>query len=107
MAIQRLVPMLHVADIRRSLAFYRGRLGFTMLSAEELVESFGWAHIQRDGVALMLAGGRAGGPIRRPGDRDGRWPVMFYFYPDDVVILHRELAGHGVDVGDFASLSTT
>jgi hypothetical protein len=48
--------MLHVADVRRSLAFDRERLGFTLLSPEPLVES-------------------------------------------DVVGLHRELAGRGVNVG--------
>jgi uncharacterized glyoxalase superfamily protein PhnB len=57
MALNRLVPMLHVADIERSLAFYRERLGFT--------------------------------------------PVMF-FYPDDVVALHRELTQRGVEVGELS-----
>jgi catechol 2,3-dioxygenase-like lactoylglutathione lyase family enzyme len=99
MALARLVPMLHVTDIRRSLGFYRDQLGFQLLSPEPLLDSFGWCHIRCDGVELMLTNGLAGGPIRRPGDRDERWPVMFYFYPDDVVGLHRELTVRGVDVG--------
>jgi catechol 2,3-dioxygenase-like lactoylglutathione lyase family enzyme len=37
MALTRLVPMLHVSDIRRSLAFYRDQLGFTLLSPEDLL----------------------------------------------------------------------
>lgn len=99
MALTRLVPMLHVSDIRRSMAFYCDQLGFRLLSPEGLLDGIGWGHIRLDGVELMLTNGLAGGPIRRPGDRDERWPVMFYFYPDDVVGLHRDLAGRGVDVG--------
>ena len=100
MALTRLVPMLHVVDVDRSLAFYRDRLGFTLLSPESAVKEWGWAHIRRDGVSLMLAGGLTGGPIREKGDTGSDWPVMFYFYPDDVVALHGVLKARGVEVGD-------
>ena len=100
MALTRLVPMLHVVDVERSLAFYRDRLDFTLLSPEAAVKEWGWAHIRRDGVSLMLAGGLTGGPIREKGDTGSDWPVMFYFYPDDVVALHGVLKARGVEVGD-------
>lgn len=92
MALTRLVPMLHVADIERSLAFYRERVGFTLLSPESAVKEWRW-------VDLMLAGGLTGGPIREKGATTEDWPVMFYFYPDDVVGLHETLRKRGVDVG--------
>src|SRR4029450_3244624 len=82
MALTRLTPMLHVADVERSLAFYRDHLGFSVVSPEG------------------GAGGLAGGPIRRPGDPGAGWPVMFYFYPDDVESLHLALGSRGVEVGE-------
>ena len=99
MALTRLTPMLHVADVARSWAFYRDALGFTLVSPESALTDWGWAHIRRDGVDLMLAGGLEGGPIRRPGATSADWPVMFYFYPDDVESLHRALGSRGVEVG--------
>jgi uncharacterized glyoxalase superfamily protein PhnB len=100
MTLARLVPMLHVAHVERSLAFYRDRLDFELLSPEAAVKEWRWAHIRLDGVDLMLAGGLEGGPIRRPGATTADWPVMFYFYPDDVVTLHRTLKERGVEVGN-------
>ena len=99
MTLARLTPMLHVADVQRSLGFYRDHLGFTLVSPESALRDFHWAHIRRDGVDLMLAGGLEGGPLRRPGATGADWPVMFYFYPDDVESLHRALGSRGVDVG--------
>jgi uncharacterized glyoxalase superfamily protein PhnB len=98
-ALTRLTPMLHVADVPRSLAFYRDALGFTLVSPESAVTEWGWAHIRRDGVDLMLAGGLEGSPIRRPGDTGADWPVTLYFYPDDVESLHLALGSRGVEVG--------
>jgi uncharacterized glyoxalase superfamily protein PhnB len=99
MTLTRLTPMLHVADVDRSLAFYRDNLGFTLVSPESALRDFGWAHIRRDGVDLMLASGLEGSPLRQPGATSADWPVMFYFYPDDVESLHRALASRGVEVG--------
>jgi uncharacterized glyoxalase superfamily protein PhnB len=99
MTLARLTPMLHVADVERSLAFYRDNLGFTLMSPESALRDFGWAHIRRDGVDLMLAGGLEGSPLRQPGAISADWPVMFYFYPDDVESLHRALGSRGVEVG--------
>ena len=45
MALNRLVPMLHVVDVERSLAFYRDLLSFTLLSPESAVKEWRWAHI--------------------------------------------------------------
>src|SRR5262245_66326575 len=98
MTLTRLTPMLRVADVERSLAFYRDHLGFMLVSPESALRDFRWAHIRRDGVDLMLAGGQ-GGPIRGPGAAGADWPVMFYFYPDDVELLHRAPGSRGVGGG--------
>jgi len=98
MTLTRLTPMLRVADVQRSPAFYRDHLGFMLVSPESALRDFRWAHIRRDGVDLMLAGGE-GGPVRPPGATGADWPVNFYFYPDDIESLHRALGSRGVDVG--------
>jgi uncharacterized glyoxalase superfamily protein PhnB len=102
MALTRLVPMLHVSDIEQSLAFYRDGLGFTLRSPESAVREWKWAHLTCDGVELMLAGGRTGGPIRLPSSTGEDWPAMYYFYPDDVAALHGALRAKGLAVGDLS-----
>jgi catechol 2,3-dioxygenase-like lactoylglutathione lyase family enzyme len=99
MALTRLVPMLHVADFDRSLAFYRDGLGFQVTSPEAVAREWHWAHLACDGVEIMLAGGRTGGPIRTPASTGEDWPAMYYFYPDDVVALQRTLSDRGLAVG--------
>jgi uncharacterized glyoxalase superfamily protein PhnB len=100
MRLSRMVPMLHVSDSERSLAFYREALGFSLASPESVVEEWRWAHIRSGGVELMLAEGLEGGPIREPGATGEDWPAIYYFYPDDVVGLHAGLRARGVAVGD-------
>lgn len=100
MRLSRMIPMLHVSDIGRSLGFYRDRLDFTLVSPESAVREWRWAHLRCGGVDLMLAGGLEGGPIRLPGSKSEDWPAMYYFYPDDVVAFHGALREKGVAVGD-------
>ena len=64
MHLQRLTPMLSVADLSRTIAFYCDDLGF------RCVRTFGnprpvWCHLQRDGVDLMFN--------MPPADPDGYW----------------------------------
>jgi uncharacterized glyoxalase superfamily protein PhnB len=100
MRLSRMVPMLHVSDIERSLAFYRDALGFCLASPESAVEQWRWAHIRSGGVELMLAEGLEDGPIREPGATGDDWPAIYYFYPDDVVGLHAALRAKDIAVGD-------
>lgn len=52
MTLTRMVSMLHVTDLERSLAFYRDTLGFTLRSPETAVREWGWAHVRSGGVEL-------------------------------------------------------
>lgn len=96
--IDRLVPYAHVADVRRSLAFY-GLLG--LAPASEHRDGAGrlvWAMAEgaaREGgerAAIMLA--LASGPIDAAAQA-----VLFYTYCDDVAGLRARLLGAGVADG--------
>ena len=53
-AMRDLVPMAHVADIRRSVEFY-GHLGFQVIGKYEPEGQLKWAHLRSGGAELMLS----------------------------------------------------
>ena len=95
MRLQRHTPMLSVADLRRTIAFYCDELGF------RCAQSFGepdpvWCYLKRDDVDLMFnqppAAEMADLPLRA---KDFQ---IYYFYPDDVAALHAAWKGKGLPV---------
>ncbi len=90
MQLQQLIPMLNVADIDTSLDFYRRALGFEIVSDPAMVAEWRWATIRSGSTELMLA--ETESPPALPTGIDPHantaWPVIFYFYPDDVSELH-------------------
>jgi catechol 2,3-dioxygenase-like lactoylglutathione lyase family enzyme len=95
--IKRLVPMLSVADLARTIGFYCDELGFRCTG------QFGdpdpvWCFLERDGVALMFnqppAEEMTGLPQRA---KDFQ---IYYCYPDDVVVLHQAWQQRGLPVTD-------
>lgn len=97
MHLQRLTPMLSVADLQRTIAFYCDELGFRCVS------TFGdprpvWCLLQRDNVEVMFnappPAEMAGLPTRA---KDFQ---IFYFYPEDVVALHAAWRSKGLPAGD-------
>lgn len=102
MRMKRMTPMLNVADVERSLRFYQEIAGFDLRSPREAVEHWRWAYIQSADCELMLS--ESGGPTPQLSptngpDEDG-WPVIYYFYPEDVVALHADLQEKGFAVSD-------
>jgi hypothetical protein len=89
--VSRLVPFVHVADVRRSVAFY-ALLG---LAAQETFEAGGevaWAFLRSADARLMLA--RAEAPI-------GHQPaVLFYLYVDDLARLRDHLVARRAAPGE-------
>jgi catechol 2,3-dioxygenase-like lactoylglutathione lyase family enzyme len=91
-AVSGLVPFVNVADMARSLAFYR-------LLGLEAVDSYApggetvWAFLRSGSASLMLA--RAGAPIV---PREQR--VIFYVYAHDLAGLRDHLVSHGVTVSE-------
>ena len=80
-----LEPRLHTADFRRSVAFYRDVLGFT-IEATFPDESPSFAILSRDGVGMQIGGIDAG---KSESDRP---TCTLYFDVTDVLALHAALA---------------
>lgn len=95
-AIRALVPLAHVADMARSIAFY-GKLGFEVANqvtpAGEAQPN--WVSLRSGRAELMLA--RAGAPVVP----DAR-AVLFYTYCDDAAATHAALAEAGLEPGPLA-----
>jgi catechol 2,3-dioxygenase-like lactoylglutathione lyase family enzyme len=87
-AFHRAMPVLGVADMARSLAFYRDKLGF---DASTWGEPPTFAILQRGSVTLALA--RVAQPAVSP-----NWAA--YVYVGDVDGLYAELSRHGVRIAD-------
>jgi catechol 2,3-dioxygenase-like lactoylglutathione lyase family enzyme len=89
----------HVADVQRSIEFYR-HLGLELRNSHEAGGKLVWAFVacpsdnpNDAGARLMLA--LADGPL----DAEGQG-VLFYCWTPDVHRLHDQLAADGVEVGD-------
>ena len=84
---QRAMPVLHITDMQRSLAFYRENLGF---STSTWGEPPTFAIVQRGAVSLALAV-----TAKPPVVDRSTWAA--YIYVADVDAIHAELAAHGAN----------
>ena len=76
MTFSELKPLLRTWDIPGTIAFYCNILGFTCTSFDP---DWGWAHLTRDNVTLMLSG-----PNEHEGDQVPRFTGSLYITCDDV-----------------------
>jgi len=92
MKTQGLVPMVSVADVERSIAFY-GHLGFEVGNtfAAEGETKPTWAWLQSGEARLMLAA--ANKPLA------GKYTVLFYVYTEDVLVARTTLIDAGLTPG--------
>lgn len=81
-------PLLHVADIARSLRFYE-LLGFELIDTEG--EPLNWARMHCEGGAMMFV--RAEEPLNPAAQS-----VLFYMYTPDLAALREQLLAAGVRV---------
>ena len=93
MKTRQLIPMLFVADVERSIDFYK-HLGFQVGNtfAADGAAKPTWAWLQSDNARLMLAA--ANEPIIANEQR-----VLFYLYTDDVKTAHASLTEAGLAPG--------
>ncbi len=91
MTLGILVPMAHVADVARSIEFYK-LLGFEVKNTVERDGQLQWAWLQNGQAHFMIA--RSARPMN-PDAQD----VLFYLYAPDVVAFRNELQSRGVKVG--------
>ena len=95
-AIRELVPLLMVADIDRSAAFYRDKLGFQMTREWRPAGKLAWCRLVRDVSAVMLQQA-----VEEDGPADGRGHgVSFFFNCEDANRLHAELTVRGLTVAE-------
>jgi uncharacterized glyoxalase superfamily protein PhnB len=91
-AVDDLVPFVHVADVGRSLDFYR-LLGLELRETYEDEGRVVWASLAHGKAALMLAEGEA------PIDPTAQG-VLFYLYAVEIAALRDHLVSHGLTVGE-------
>ena len=91
--IERMVPMLSVRDLAKTIAFYCDDLGFRCVRTAGSPKPV-WCHVARDGVALMF---------NQPPEAEfsesherARDFQVFYFYPNDVAALHADLTARRI-----------
>jgi catechol 2,3-dioxygenase-like lactoylglutathione lyase family enzyme len=98
MKLKQLRPMLAVSDLKRTMEFYCGKLGFRVAGTFGDPEPV-WCELVRDGVAIMF-----NAPPRECVERDvprkSKDYQVFYINPDDVVGLHGALARAGLGVSE-------
>ena len=90
-AVERLIAMAHVADVRRSADFY-SLLGFLVVGTfKNAAGVLCWAHLESGNANLMSS--KADGPILAE-----QQAVLFYLYSDDLTGLREPLLASGVTV---------
>jgi catechol 2,3-dioxygenase-like lactoylglutathione lyase family enzyme len=93
-AIHNLTPLLSVADIEQSVAFYCDVLGFRLSDRWAPEGRLAWCRVERGGSALMLQqASEENGPIT-----DRGCGVEFFFLCDDADALHAEFHSRGLDL---------
>jgi catechol 2,3-dioxygenase-like lactoylglutathione lyase family enzyme len=91
-ALGGLVPLARVADMKRSIEFYR-LLGFELIGKYDPEGQLKWVHLRSGGAELMLS--LAEQPVNATAQT-----VLFYLYVPGVARFREELAGRGVNVGE-------
>lgn len=87
--VRNLIPFVNVADVARSIGFYR-HLGFVVTSEFAPRDEVIWAALASEHAELML--NHSHDPI------DAN--VLFYLYSDDLQALREQLVAAGVEVGE-------
>ena len=90
-APSRLIPLVHVEDVERSLAFYRA-LGFEVLETYEREGWVLWASMARDGARITFS--LAGEPVHAHAPT-----VLLYLHVEDLDALHASLTASGARPG--------
>ena len=89
--LRGLVPIAHVADIARSIAFYH-QLGFETRNILKTDNHLVWAWLDNGNARLMLS---RSARSMHPGAQD----VLFYLYSPEVIAYREQLANAGIKVG--------
>ena len=96
--LQSLVPMVHVANVQRSIEFYT-KLGFEIGNTftPEGAASPRWAWLQSEGGAKLMVA-KASEPVDPK-----QQAVLFYIYCDDVAAKRSELVAANIKASPITS----
>ena len=92
MKLERLIPMLPVSDISRSITFYE-KLGFTI---EKRNDEWRWAMLRFDDCRLMVDQSINQHP-------DAPRQGVIYLYPDNIYEYHQRVRAAGLDIPDLGT----
>jgi catechol 2,3-dioxygenase-like lactoylglutathione lyase family enzyme len=84
----RVLPCLHVSDMRRTLDFYIDVLGFTQTGYYPIESDPIRTEVRRDGVAIILFSEALHGSDQRPA-----FSGALYMFPESIEQLAQELRG--------------
>ncbi len=90
--ILNLIPYAHVADVRRSIAFYRS-LGFELERSHSREETIYWAALRAGDARLFLA--RASEPVDAAAQA-----VLYYLWTENAVALRERLSDAGIGISE-------
>ena len=103
--VNRVVPLLMVTDMERSLRYYQDGLGFTMGNTWVVDGKLRWCWLELGTAALML---QEWNPGRHPdaGAKTG-FGVSLWFNCTDSIAIYRDVIARGIEaiepqVGNFA-----
>lgn len=97
MQLKRLIPILSVANVEKSIVFYHDALDFSVLNRYENDGYLQWAMVKSGDTELMFAHCDASQGILIPAKKED---LVLYFYPDDIEALHTSLKDKGYPVSD-------
>ena len=92
--VRATVPLVRVADIERSLAFYCDQLGFTLRGRWDPDGKLAWCLLAMEGAQLML---QQAGPQHADGLAQSGGDIELFFVCEDVDALRERFLGRGVD----------
>ena len=94
--VRSLWPLLAVDDLDSSLAFWRDRLGFTLVAQAESDDGrIFWCRLEWGGSSIML---QTADQVEDGPAKDRGRGVALYFVCDDVVSLFQEVSSRGLRV---------
>ena len=99
--VTALVPMVHVADVERSVDFYR-LLGFEVGNRQPRAGRMHWAWLYDPRAANWKRGANVMLSRSECAIDGGAQEVLFYLYATDLKSLHAMLVGKGVTASDIS-----
>ena len=99
--VSGLVPMLHVADPERSIAFYR-MLGFEVGNRVPPTGAIGWAWLYQPNAPNWKHGANLMVTCSERAIKPEAQDALFYLYAADLVATRNRLLAEGVKVGEIS-----